>query len=74
MLTAHGTWKKTRFGINLFNVFCPGCRVLVPVLFNRPRTFGEWLWGGATCRNCACPMTKWGDPVRVRAPRYIDND
>ena len=73
MLCVDGTIRKTRFGINFVNVFCPVCRIAVSTLFSKPRTFREWIWGGATCNNCDCRMDKWGDPVMRRMPQYKED-
>jgi hypothetical protein len=36
---------------------CPECGAPLP-LFRKPRTFKQGLWGGVTCRQCACELDR----------------
>jgi transposase-like protein len=47
------------FGVNLFRVYCPGCKEKMPI-FRMPATMREMMFGGWTCKKCNCQMDKWG--------------
>lgn len=55
--------KKGRWGINLNDVVCPRCGQILPKI-RKPRTFREFLWGGAMCGNCGCEVDKWGNEIK----------
>jgi hypothetical protein len=41
---------------------CPRCGHPAPA-FRLPRSWRQFLWGGATCRNCGCEFDRKGNPV-----------
>lgn len=59
LLVAIGTIKQNRWGISRSQKVCPRCGT-ARALGQSPRSLGEVLWGGWTCRNCNQPLDKWG--------------
>jgi hypothetical protein len=57
--TVRDTRRRSRWGINLRRVTCPGRRTAMPVV-RWPRSFRQVLWGGWTCRSCGMELDKWG--------------
>jgi len=52
------TKKKTKFGVNVEDVYCPVCNSLQPKI-RKPANLRQALWGGYTC-HCGCEMDKYG--------------
>jgi hypothetical protein len=61
-LIAHGTMKKTDWGLNFGRVTCPRCGTAMPAI-RSPSSFRETFWGGGTCSKCGCEMDKWGREI-----------
>jgi hypothetical protein len=55
--------KSGRWGINLTRVHCPSCGAPQPMI-RLPTSMREMLWGGSTCKSCACEIDKWGNRRR----------
>ena len=55
--------RSGRWGINLTRVHCPSCGTPQPMV-RLPRSLQEMLWGGSTCKSCACEIDKWGNRRR----------
>lgn len=54
--------RSGRWGINLRPISCPKCGA-TPGPLRMPKTGGQALWGGRTCRACGCHMDKWGREI-----------
>ena len=61
---ALGSLKKTNWGINIKQVFCPQCGEKMPNV-RQPTSARQAMWGGWTCPKCGCEMDKWGKEISV---------
>lgn len=51
--------RKGKWGVNFSTIRCPRCNSkLAAVRF--PASPMQALWGGGTCKSCACEVDKWG--------------
>ena len=62
VLVLVGTVVKNRWGINVEQLRCPNCGVLLDRV-RTPRNRAQMLWGGNTCDKCGVEVDKWGRPV-----------
>ena len=61
-LVVNGTIMKTKWGINVRPVICPGCATEMPRI-RKPVSIRQAIWGGFTCPKCGCEMDKWGREI-----------
>jgi hypothetical protein len=56
-------WPRSgRWGVNFAKVNCPKCGQRMPSV-RHPTSMRQALWGGWTCRNCACEIDKYGKEI-----------
>lgn len=53
-------WPRSgKIGLTTQTVYCPDCGQKAPMI-RKPMNLRQLLWGGWTCRECACEFDRYG--------------
>jgi hypothetical protein len=55
--------QRGNWGISFKQAVCSQCGTAMPMMFRKPTSWRQAMWGGWTCAECGFELDKWGRPL-----------
>ncbi|HTU19643.1 MAG TPA: hypothetical protein VMG10_16400 [Gemmataceae bacterium] len=55
--------RRGNWGWNFKQAICTQCGTPMPMMFRKPTSWRQAMWGGWTCAECGFELDKWGRPI-----------